>query len=263
MLALPIQMMLVQIMNNGTCEIAIEVKNVSKVFASPNGGTFKALDNVSLVIPKGKLSIISGENGSGKSLLMTIIAGLEKPTAGNVHTASKVGLVFQDADSQILGETPLEDVCFGLSNIGIKSSCAIEKANDSLKKVRLYEKKDEMSHFLSGGEKRRLAIASILALGFDIVIMDEPYSNLDYAGVKDVNSLVEELLANGKTIVILTHEIEKCLALANHFIVLKKGQLLFEGSPQDGLLELSSNSELWGIRNPLTSYNSLSSLVWR
>lgn len=263
MLALPIQMMLVQIMNNGTCEIAIEVKNVSKVFASPNGGTFKALDNVSLVIPKGKLSIISGENGSGKSLLMTIIAGLEKPTAGNVHTASKVGLVFQDADSQILGETPLEDVCFGLSNIGIKSSCAMEKANDSLKKVRLYEKKDEMSHFLSGGEKRRLAIASILALGFDIVIMDEPYSNLDYAGVKDVNSLVEELLANGKTIVILTHEIEKCLALANHFIVLKKGQLLFEGSPQDGLLELSSNSELWGIRNPLTSYNSLSSLVWR
>ncbi len=250
-------------MNNKPQTIAIEVEKVSKVFASPNGGKFKALDNVSLSIPSGKLSIISGENGSGKSLLMTIIAGLEKPSSGSVYTSSKVGLVFQDADSQILGETPLEDVCFGLSNNGIKASCAVEKANEALKKVRLYEKRDDLSHFLSGGEKRRLAIASILALGFDIVIMDEPYSNLDYAGVKDVNSLVEELLQSGKTIVILTHEIEKCLALANHFIVLKKGHLLFEGSPQDGLLELASNSELWGIRNPLTSYNSLSSLVWK
>jgi len=250
-------------MNSSPIAMAIEVKNVSKVFVSPNGGKFKALDDVSLSIPKGQLSIISGENGSGKSLLMSIIAGLEKPSFGNVYTSSKVGLVFQDADSQILGETPLEDVCFGPSNIGIKSSCAKEKATDALKKVRLYEKKDDQAHFLSGGEKRRLAIASILALGFDILIMDEPYSNLDYAGVKDVNSLVEELLQSGKTIVILTHEIEKCLALANHFIVLKKGHLLFEGSPQDGLLELSSSSELWGIRNPLTSYNSLSSLVWR
>lgn len=243
--------------------VAIEVHGVSKSFLNAEGGSFKALDEVSFAIPKGSLAVVSGQNGSGKSLLMTIIAGLEKPASGYIRTDSKVGLVFQDADSQILGETPLEDVCFGLSNIGVRGSRANDAASKALKKVGLYEKRNSPSHFLSGGEKRRLAIASILALGFETIIMDEPYSNLDYAGVKDVNRLIGNLSASGVTLVILTHEIEKCLALANKFMVLKKGCLVFDGTPLEGLSLGAGTWEDWGIRNPLSSYPTLDSLVWK
>lgn len=242
---------------------AIEANGISKTFLDSEGSRFKALDEVSFTVPKGSLAVVSGQNGSGKSLLMTIIAGLEKPTSGYVKTASKVGLVFQDADSQILGETPLEDVCFGLSNIGVRGSRAKDAASKALKKVGLYEKRNSPSHFLSGGEKRRLAIASILALGFGTIIMDEPYSNLDYAGVKDVNKLVGELSTSGVTLVILSHEIEKCLALANRFIVLKKGRLVFDGTPLEGLSLGGETWEDWGIRFPLSAYPSLDSLVWK
>ena len=240
---------------------AIEVSNISKFFLSSHGTKFTALDNVSFAVAKGQIAVISGENGSGKSVLMHIIAGLEKPSKGSINTSSKVGLVFQDADSQILGETPLEDICFGLANFGIKGKAAQEKASDCLKQVNLYEKRNSPSHFLSGGEKRRLAIAAILALGFDTIILDEPYCNLDYAGVKEVNAMISQLHAEGKTLLILTHEIEKCLALADRFLVLKAGHLLFDGTAQEGLKELASNPQ-WGIRNPLSTYNSLESLVW-
>ena len=243
-------------------DIAIEVNNVSKLFLSSDSSKFIALDNVSFSIEKGQTVVLSGENGSGKSVLMQIIAGLENPTRGTVKTASKVGLVFQDADSQILGETPLEDICFGLANIGIKGKTAQEKATQCLKDVNLYEKRNSPSHFLSGGEKRRLAIAAILALGFETIIMDEPYSNLDYAGVKEVNAMASQLKAQGKTLLILTHEIEKCLALADRFIVLKAGHLLFNGTAEQGLKEIANNPQ-WGIRNPLSAYTVLEDLVWK
>ncbi len=246
---------------------AIEVKNVSKFFLSSSSSDeksskkFVALDDVSFSVDKGQIVVISGENGSGKSVLMHIIANLEKPSKGSVTTSSKAGLVFQDADSQILGETPLEDICFGLVNIGVKGKQAEDRACKALRDVNLYEKRNSPAHFLSGGEKRRLAIAAILALGFDTIIMDEPYSNLDYAGVKDLNGLVCQLHDAGKTLLILTHEIEKCLALADRFIVLKAGHLLFDGSPEDGLRDLANKPE-WGIRNPLACYDNLESLVW-
>lgn len=242
---------------------AIEVREITKTFLDAEGKTFTALDGVSISIPKGSICVVSGQNGSGKSLLMTIIAGLEKPTSGYVGTSSKVGLVFQDADSQILGETPLEDVCFGLSNIGVRGADAKDMAIEALRKVGLHEKRNSPSHFLSGGEKRRLAIASILALGFETIIMDEPYSNLDYAGVKDVNRLIEELSASGITLVVLTHEIEKCLALADRFLVLKKGHLVFDGTPLEGLSLGVETWENWGIRFPLSTYPTLDSLVWK
>lgn len=242
--------------------IAIEVNNISKLFLSSDGSKFTALDNVSFKVEEGQIVVLSGENGSGKSVLMQIIANLEKPTKGSIKTSTKVGLVFQDADSQILGETPFEDICFGLANLGIKGKAAQERANQSLKEVKLYEKRYSPSHFLSGGEKRRLAIAAILALGFETIIMDEPYSNLDYAGVKEVNALISQLHKNGKTVLILTHEIEKCLALADRFIVLKAGHLLFDGTAEQGLKEIAENPQ-WGIRNPLSAYTTIEDLIWK
>lgn len=238
--------------------IAVRVENLSKTFKTYSG-KFNALDGVSFDINKGSFVVISGENGSGKSVLMSIIAGLEKPTSGIVYTSSDVGLILQDADASLLGDTPKDDVMFGLVSNKIKKKDAETSAENVLKRTGLYEKRDFPSHYLSGGEKRRLALSSILALGFDTIILDEPYSNLDYKGVKEVNSLIMSLLKDGVTIILLTHEIEKCLGRADKLIVLQSGRVVFDGSCKDAL---SKDLLKWGIKNPLLSYNSLSDLFW-
>ncbi|MDR0638077.1 MAG: energy-coupling factor ABC transporter ATP-binding protein [Spirochaetaceae bacterium] len=227
------------------------------------GGVFYALRDVSLDIEAGVCTVITGANGSGKSLLMAVIAGLENPVSGNLDVYGKVGLVFQDADSQILGETPREDVEVGIPGgfrFGKKGAAAttdiVEKA---LGNVGLLARADFPSRFLSGGEKRRLAAAGVLAMNADIIIFDEPYANLDYGGVVQTNTVIRDLLAKSKTVVILTHELEKCLAFAQRLAVLHKGQLVFTGSPEEGLrLPL----EQWGIRHPLRAYARLEDLLW-
>ena len=227
----------------------IEVRNLCKYFRTSESGILKALYDVSLSIADGQCVLIAGANGSGKSLLMKLIAKLEKPTKGSVETSEDVGLVFQDADAQILADTPLEDVMFGLRR-GKKLSKeeAKDKAIKALSDVGLSEKANSPSHFLSGGEKRRLAVASVMALGRRILILDEVYSNLDYPGVKSVNSLIERLKKEGLTIIILSHELEKCIDLCDRFIVLDKGKLVFDGKTSQALKQ---DLEKWGIRNPL------------
>ena len=99
----------------------------------------------------------------------------------------------------------------------------------------------------------------MLAMQLPVIILDEPYANLDYSGVRQVNNLIKELKADGKIVLILTHEIEKCLALADRFIVLFRGEKVFDGSAEDGLKQ---NLESWNIKNPLACYKTASDLVW-
>ncbi|WP_191013670.1 energy-coupling factor ABC transporter ATP-binding protein [Treponema zioleckii] len=236
----------------------IEVTHVKKSYATAEGKKI-ALDDVSFSIDEGTLTIIGGENGSGKSVMMNIIAGLETPDSGTVTVFSKSGLVFQEADTQILGETPREDIAFGPKNQK-KSKVEIERTTQRvLEQVGLTNKADFPARFLSGGEKRRLAVACMLAMDLPIIIFDEPYANLDFGGVKQVNALIKKLKSEGKTIIILSHELEKCLGLADRFIVLFRGKKVFDGTPKDGLKE---KLEKWNIRNPLTAYTSVSELVW-
>ena len=283
----------------------IEIKNICKSF-NTFSGTVNALKNVSLSISKGSCTVIGGENGSGKSLLVSILAGLEEADSGQIlfsddffqdpcesgqpeenfpestvipqatkkntkskkftkkqdfskNPSSSVGLVFQEAETQILGETPAEDIAFGPKNLGFSKE-KIEKAvQNALIKSGLEKKADFPARFLSGGEKRRLAIACMLAMEKPVIVLDEPYANLDYSGVKQVNQLVKELKSAGKTIIILTHEIEKCLALADRFVVLFRGEKVFDGSPEQAL---SESLEKWNIHNPLLAYKSLDDLVW-
>ncbi len=236
----------------------IEVSHITKSYATAEGEKL-ALDDVSFSINEGTLAIISGENGSGKSVMMNIIAGLETPDSGVVQSFSKAGLVFQEADTQILGETPREDIAFGPKNQK-KTKTEIEKiTKKALEQVGLTNKADFPARFLSGGEKRRLAVACMLAMDLPIIIFDEPYANLDFGGVKQVNKLIDQLKADGKTIIILSHELEKCLGLADRFIVLFRGKKVFDGSPEEGLKE---NLEQWNIRPPLASYKTVRDLVW-
>ena len=234
--------------------IVLEVQNINRTFAN---GTI-ALQDVSFSVKKGEFLVIGGKNGSGKSVLMSLIAGLDKQTSGTIK-CDEVGLVFQDANSQILGETPLEDVLFGLRNLKLKKQERLQKAEETLKQCGLFEKRDFQARVLSGGEKRRLAVAGILALNRDFIIFDEPFANLDLIGIKQVCAILKQLKEQNKTIIVLTHDLEKILGLADSFIILDSGKIKFNGTPENGL---KLNLEEYGIKNPLTSYNSVKDLFW-
>ena len=249
----------------------IKINHLSKTF-NTLAGPKKALDDVSLEIAEGECVVIGGENGSGKSLLMQIIAGLmdgdnhtvvesveTSLKASSIYVNGRVGLVFQEAETQILGETPAEDIAFGPKNLGWKKEDVQTAVREALEQTGLTEKADFPARFLSGGEKRRLAVACMLAMKLPTIILDEPYANLDFGGVKQVNKLIRQLKAEGKTVIILTHEIEKCLGLADRFVVLFRGKKVFDGTPGMGLRH---NLEAWNIRNPLVSYGKVEDLIW-
>ena len=236
----------------------ITISNVSKAFETSEGLNC-ALKNVSLKISDGTCVVIGGENGSGKSVLMSIIAGLDEAAAGTVDCDSRAGLVFQEAETQILGETPREDIAFGPKNLGWKKEKVDEAVNLALEKTGLTAKADFPARFLSGGEKRRLAVACMIAMDLNIIIMDEPYANLDFGGVRQVNELIKALKKQGRTVIILSHEIEKCLGLADQFVVLFRGEKVFDGKPAAGLKQ---NLEQWNIRNPLVAYKNVKDLIW-
>ena len=240
----------------------IRINHLSKTFSTV-AGPKKALDDVSLEIAEGECVVVGGENGSGKSVLMQIIAGLMEgdKTSGEATVAveGRVGLVFQEAETQILGETPAEDIAFGPKNLGWKKEEVQAAVQETLEKTGLTEKADFPARFLSGGEKRRLAVACMLAMKLPTIILDEPYANLDFGGVKQVNKLIRQLKAEGKTVVILTHELEKCLGISDRLVVLFRGKKVFDGTPEEGLKQ---NLEEWNIRNPLVSYKSVKDLIW-
>ena len=255
----------------------IELQNITKRFPvfddnldeRIRDGFFYALEDVSFSIKDGEFTIIAGANGSGKSILMSIIAKLEDPTSGTVETSEKVGLVFQEPDAQILGETPREDIAFGPRNMQrssprkmkLKKNDINERVNLALKETGLEQRADFPSRSLSGGEKRRLAAAGVLAMDAGIIIFDEPYANMDYPGIVQVNSLFQKLKNDGKTVIILTHELEKCMALASRFIILSKGKIVFNGSPSDALL---CSLEDWGIHHPLKKASEkIGDLLWQ
>lgn len=236
----------------------LKINHINKKFKTADG-TRHVLKDVSFELDEGTCTVLGGENGSGKSLLMSIIAGLENPSSGTVELFGKCGLVFQEAETQILGETPEEDISIGPKNLGWKKDQVESAVKMALEKTGLSEKASQTARFLSGGEKRRLAVACMLAMDLPIIILDEPYANLDYQGVKQVNSLIKDLKSQGKTILLLTHEIEKCLGLADNFLVLFRGELVYNGKPENAV---NGNLEQWNIKNPFTSYNSIKDLIW-
>lgn len=236
-------------------EPILQIKNVSRKFSN-----VVALKGISLEVFRGEFIVVCGRNGSGKSVLMSLIAQLDEPTCGQISVPkSGVGLVFQDADAQILGETPVEDVSFGLKNQKIQKKEIKKKVEETLKSVGLYERRFAPARQMSGGEKRRLAVAGILAMNREIFIFDEPFANLDFPGVQSVCEILKKLKAAQKTIIVLTHELEKILELADRFVILDKGEIKFSGTPEEGL-KLDLNK--FGIKNPLERPNSISELFW-
>ena len=244
-----------------------ELLKLSDVTKSFIGAEQPVLNGISFSVCDGDCIVVSGPNGAGKTVLMTLIAGLETPSAGSIVRSRKdggelrIGLVFQEADAQILGDTVEEDALFGMRDSKLPKEVIAQRLEAVLTQLGLYEKRRSPARSLSGGEKRRLAVAGILMMEADVIIFDEPFANLDYAGVVQVTAMIEQLQRDGKTIMVLTHELEKVLALANRLIILHKGNLVYNAEPEQALH--SGIREQYGIRNPLCSYRVFADLVWK
>ena len=242
----------------------IKLTDVCKSFA---GSGHPVLSGISFSVFDGDCVVVSGPNGSGKTVLMTLIAGLEAPSFGSILRKGKtadelrIGLVFQEADAQILGDTVEEDALFGMRDSKLPKEVIAQRLETVLMQLGLYEKRRSPARSLSGGEKRRLAVAGILMMEADLIIFDEPFANLDFAGVVQVTAMIEQLQRDGKTIMVLTHELEKVLALANRLIILHSGHLVYNAEPEPALH--SGIMEQYGIRNPLCSYRVFTDLVWK
>lgn len=244
-----------------------ELLKLTDVTKSFTGTGLPVLNGISFSVFDGDCIVVSGSNGSGKTVLMTLIADLEMPTTGSIVRNGKdgselrIGLVFQDADAQILGDTVEEDALFGMRDSKLPKEVIAQRLEAVLRQLGLYEKRRSPARSLSGGEKRRLAVAGILMMEADVIIFDEPFANLDYAGVVQVTAMIEQLQRGGKTVMVLTHELEKVLALANRLIILHKGNLVYNAEPEPALH--SGILEQYGIRNPLCSYRVFADLVWK
>lgn len=203
------------------------------------------LEGVDLAFAPGQFTVVAGPNGAGKTLLMRHLVGLAEPTAGRVTLAGvdirqhladvrrEVGLVFQDSGAQIVGLTVGEEVAFGPRNHGWPKTKVAQVAAAALNTVGLTGREDEVCAHLSGGEKRRLAIAGVLACEPSILVLDEPFTGLDLPAVRAVLSTLVALHRGGKTIVLLTHELDKCLAHADRLVLMADRRVWAEGAPAD------------------------------
>lgn len=243
--------------------MAIEVKNLRYVYLPKTPNVTVALDDVSLTIPENSFAAFIGRTGSGKSTLVQTLNALLLPTSGEVVVdeftvgpnkrknknikglRKHVSLVFQFPEYQLFEETVEKDVAFGLKNFGMKNDEAIKKAREAILSVGLSEKYFTKSPFeLSGGEKRRVAIAGILAINPDILVLDEPTAGLDVKGSHDVMSLVEKMHQEGKTIIVVTHDMELVMKYCNLVFVLKDGKLAYQGTKEKLFDSVDSSSAI-------------------
>lgn len=216
-----------------------------------------ALNGVDLSIEKGEYIAIIGETGSGKSTLVQHLNALLIPNDGNLvindititnnkrknkrisELRKQVGLVFQFPEYQLFEETVLKDVSFGLKNFGYKQAEAEAKAKEALSKVGINESYYDRSPFeLSGGERRKVAIAGIISTNPDVLVLDEPTAGLDAKATKEIMSLVKSMHGEGKTIILVSHDMELVVEHASRVIVLQEGKISFDGKPSEVFLNL-------------------------
>lgn len=223
--------------------MSITFKEVDHTYSENTPFAYHAIKGINLTIPQGSMCALIGHTGSGKSTLIQHINALLLPTQGEIHvedvviTATdkpstlkplrkKAGLVFQFPEYQLFEETILKDIIFGPKNFGISEEETIEIAKKTLKLVGLDESYLEKSPFdLSGGQKRRVAIAGILAMNPDILILDEPTAGLDPQGAKEMLNLFKEINKQGKTVIIVSHDMNQVLEYCDDVIVMNKGQI--------------------------------------
>jgi cobalt/nickel transport system ATP-binding protein len=208
----------------------------------------EALKRVNFKAVEGKIIALLGPNGAGKSTLFLHFNGILRPTSGSIIVNSEeikydkknlmkvrqnVGIVFQNPDDQLFAPTVVEDVAFGPMNMGLSKDEVERRVDESLKRVGMEEFKNKAPHHLSGGQKKRVAIAGILAMNPRIMVLDEPTSGLDLKGASQILRILYELNKEGMTIIISTHDVDLVPLYAHQVYIISKGEIIKKGSPQE------------------------------
>jgi len=218
----------------------IELRDVSFSFPSPRESSGPVLTGINLRISPGSYVSLMGPNGSGKSTLGKLIKGLLSPTTGEVliggiplkpgEISARVGYIFSNPENQIISSVVEEDVAFGLENLGLEPAEIVRKVQQSLAWVGMEEYRYHAPHLLSGGQQQKVVLAGILAMGSEILVLDEPTSMLDLQGRREILNLLQKFHAQGnKTILHITHSLEEALR-AGDLIFLNRGRIEFSQS---------------------------------
>ena len=229
----------------------ISVKNVTYEYKNEDAyrgeeAVVAAVKDLSLEIQRGSFTVILGHNGSGKSTLAKMLNGLNKPTSGDIfvdgintkdeereiEVKRKVGMVFQNPDNQIIASIVEEDVAFGPENLGVPPEEIKERVNDALKSVGMLDFKESTPHRLSGGQKQRIAIAGIIAMQPECLVLDEPTAMLDPKGRAEIiETLIRLNKEKGITVVLITHYMEEAQN-ADRVLVMNDGEIIADDVPK-------------------------------
>ena len=243
----------------------IEVKNVTFEYEDTDQ-KYTVLKDFSLDIKRGSFTVVLGHNGSGKSTLAKLLNGLYKANSGEVlvdgiSTADeeyeieikrRVGLVFQNPDNQLVASIVEDDVAFGPENLGHSPELIRQEVDQALRAVDMYEFRNSTPHRLSGGQKQRIAIAGIIAMKPDCIVLDEPTAMLDPKGRSEIISTIKKLnRENGITIVLITHFMEEAVD-ADRVIVMDDGKIVADSSPKDIFSDIKLLKEV-GLDVPQTT----------
>jgi cobalt/nickel transport system ATP-binding protein len=218
----------------------IETRNLTYFYS----GRVKALDNINFIAPRNARIAVIGSNGAGKSTLFKHFNGIFRPTSGsvlirgepitkaNIREVRKfVGIVFQNADDQIFSPTVEQDVAFGPTNLGLDEETIHHRVHEALKIMGIEDLADRVPHHLSGGEKKRVAIAGAIAMEPEVLVLDEPTAGLDSRGIHDLLGYINALKQrSGMTVIFSTHDVSLVPEIADYIYVLNKGAIVAQGT---------------------------------
>ncbi|MFR0986768.1 MAG: energy-coupling factor transporter ATPase [Frisingicoccus sp.] len=250
--------------------MGIRLEHVNYIYSPDNAFRKQALRDVNLEIQDGEFIGLIGHTGSGKSTLIQHLNGLLKATSGQIYyneqniydskyrmidLRSHVGLVFQYPEHQLFEMTVLKDVCYGPKNLGLDDEAAAERAKEALAMVGMTEKDYEKSPFeLSGGQKRRVAIAGVLAMHPEVLGLDEPTAGLDPKGRNDILDQISALhKQTGITVILVSHSMEDVAKYVDRIIVMNRGEVFMDGTPKE-IFRQSEDLESVGLAAPQVTY---------
>ncbi len=250
--------------------MSLKLENVNYVYSEGTAYQIQALKNINLEIKDGQFIGVIGHTGSGKSTLIQHLNGLIKASSGAIYFNGKniydegynfrelrshVGLVFQYPEHQLFEATILDDVCFGPKNQGLSKEETVSRAKEALESVGIPEKLYDQSPFdLSGGQKRRVAIAGVLAMRPEVLILDEPTAGLDPAGRDEILDLIARMHRERKiTVILVSHSMEDVAKYVERIIVMNHGQVMFDGTPRE-VFHHYKELEQVGLAAPQVTY---------
>jgi cobalt/nickel transport system ATP-binding protein len=226
-------------------ESVIAAEELSFRHGTGAGGATNALDAVSFTIDRGRRVALLGANGAGKTTLLLHLNGILRPNSGRICFGGKqldystrdlaalrerIGLVLQDPDDQLLAATVIEDIAYGLLNLGRPPAEAMRRAEEILERMGLGAMRDRPPHLLSGGERKRVALAGVLVMKPEVFLLDEPFAGLDANGVERLMAELDENLGRESTVIFSTHETDLAYAWADDAILLSKGRIVGQGT---------------------------------